>query len=162
MAGAGRILAAKPLPSPHYSDVIMSAMASQIPGVSIDCSIVYSDADQRKHQSSSSLVFVKEKPPVICGFPSQRDTSNAENVSIWWRHHEWRPFVNWTLENKRREIFINTPCFSLKKSHATCFILSLTGLCHYGVINGYSKPRLHLYHANLPVIYIVGRKQFSP
>ena len=24
--------------------------------------------------------------PVNCGFPSQRD-SNAENVSIWWRHH---------------------------------------------------------------------------
>ena len=26
-------------------------------------------------------------PSVIGGFPSQR-TSNAENVSIWWRHHE--------------------------------------------------------------------------
>ena len=26
--------------------------------------------------------------PVIGGFPSQR-TSNAENVSIWWRHHVW-------------------------------------------------------------------------
>ena len=26
-------------------------------------------------------------PPVTGGFPSQR-ASNAENVSIWWRHHE--------------------------------------------------------------------------
>ena len=25
-------------------------------------------------------------PPVTRGFPSQR-ASNAENVSIWWRHH---------------------------------------------------------------------------
>ena len=72
-------------------------------------------------------------------FPSQRTTSNTENVSIWWRHHEWRLFVNWTIENKLHEIFINTPCFSLKKSHATCFILSVTGFCHYRVINGYSN-----------------------
>ena len=28
-------------------------------------------------------------PPVTGGFPSQR-ASNAENVSIWWRHHEYR------------------------------------------------------------------------
>ena len=42
----------------HYSDVIMSAMASLITGVSIVCSTVCSGADQRKHQSSSSLAFV--------------------------------------------------------------------------------------------------------
>ena len=43
----------------HYSDVIMSAMASQITDVSIVCSTVCSDADQRKHQSSTSLSFVR-------------------------------------------------------------------------------------------------------
>ena len=42
----------------HYSDAIMIAMASQITGVSIICSVVRSDADQRKHQSSVSLAFV--------------------------------------------------------------------------------------------------------
>ena len=42
----------------HYSDVIMSAMASQITGVSMVCSTVCSGADQRKHQSSASLDFV--------------------------------------------------------------------------------------------------------
>ena len=42
----------------HYNDVIMSAMASQITGLSIVCSTVYSVADQRKHQSSASLAFV--------------------------------------------------------------------------------------------------------
>ena len=36
----------------------MSAMASQITGVSIVCSTVGSGADQRKHQSSASLAFV--------------------------------------------------------------------------------------------------------
>ena len=35
----------------------MSTMASQITGVSIVYSTIYSDADQRKHQSSTSLEF---------------------------------------------------------------------------------------------------------
>ena len=43
----------------HYSDVIMSPMAFQITGVSIVCSTVCSGADQRKHQSSASLTFVR-------------------------------------------------------------------------------------------------------
>ena len=44
----------------HNSDVIMSAMASQITGVLIVCLNVCSVADQRKHQSSMSLAFVRE------------------------------------------------------------------------------------------------------
>ena len=43
----------------HYDDVIMSAMASQITSLMIVYSTVYSDADQRKHQSSASLAFVR-------------------------------------------------------------------------------------------------------
>ena len=58
----------------HYSDVIMGTMVSQI----------------------TSLTIVSSKPritglcagnsPVTCEFPAQM-ASNAENVSIWWRHH---------------------------------------------------------------------------
>ena len=59
----------------HYNDVIMSAMASQIFNVLIVGLTVCSGADQRKHQSSAWLVFVKG-----VGFPSQK-TSNAENIS---------------------------------------------------------------------------------
>ena len=43
----------------HYSDVIMSVMASQITSLTIVYSTVYSGADQRKHQSSTSLAFVR-------------------------------------------------------------------------------------------------------
>ena len=43
----------------HYSDVIMSAMASQITSLTIVYSTAYSGADQRKHQSSASLAFVR-------------------------------------------------------------------------------------------------------
>ena len=44
----------------HYNDMIMSAMASQITAISIICSTVCSCADQRKHQSSALLAFVRK------------------------------------------------------------------------------------------------------
>ena len=43
----------------HYNDVIMGTIASHITSLTIVYSIVYSDADQRKHQSSASLAFVR-------------------------------------------------------------------------------------------------------
>ena len=43
----------------YYSNVIMSAMASQITGVSMVYSTFCWGADQRKHQSSASLTFVR-------------------------------------------------------------------------------------------------------
>ena len=43
----------------HYSDVKMGTMASQITSLTIVYSTVYSGADQRKHQSSESLAFVR-------------------------------------------------------------------------------------------------------
>ena len=67
----------------HYNGVIMGAIASQIISPTIVYSIVYSDADQRKQQSSASLAFVWE---FTGEFPAQM-ASYAENVYIWWRHH---------------------------------------------------------------------------
>ena len=43
----------------HYSDVIMGAMASQITSLAIVYSTFFSAADQRRHQSSASLAFVR-------------------------------------------------------------------------------------------------------
>ena len=43
---------------PHYSDVIMGAIASQITSLTIVYSTVYPGADQRNHQSSASLASV--------------------------------------------------------------------------------------------------------
>ena len=65
----------------------MSVMASQITSLSIVYSTIYSGADQRKRQSSTSLAFVHgiNRSPV--NFLHKR-ASNAEKVSIWWRHHE--------------------------------------------------------------------------
>ena len=43
----------------HYNDVIMGTIASQITSLTIVYSTIYSEADQRKHQSSASLAFVR-------------------------------------------------------------------------------------------------------
>ena len=54
-----------------------SSMASQITSLTIVYPTVYSGADQRKAGNS----------PMTSEFPAQK-ASNAENVSIWWRHHD--------------------------------------------------------------------------
>ena len=43
---------------PHYNDIIMSTVVSQINSLTIVYSTVYSGTDQTKHQGSSSLAFV--------------------------------------------------------------------------------------------------------
>ena len=65
----------------HYSGVIMASVASQITSLTIVHSTVYSFADQRKHQSSASLAFVREihQPPV---FPFD-DVIIKKPVRIW-------------------------------------------------------------------------------
>ena len=70
----------------NYSDVIMSAMASQITGVSIVYSTVCSGADQRKHQSSASLAFLRGIHWWPVNSP-HKGPVKRKNVSIWWRHH---------------------------------------------------------------------------
>ena len=45
-------------PVHHYDDVIMTTMVAQITSLTVVYSTVYSDANQRKHQSSASLAFV--------------------------------------------------------------------------------------------------------
>ena len=61
----------------------MDTIASQITSLTIVFSTVYSDAAQRKHQSSAPLAFVPGT-----GDLSAQMASSAENVSIWWRHHD--------------------------------------------------------------------------
>ena len=72
----------------HYNDVTMSLTASQITSLTVVYSTGYSDADQRKRQSSASLAFVRgiHRGPVNS---PHKGPVTRENVSIWWRHHDW-------------------------------------------------------------------------
>ena len=55
-----RITPGEPFTSMHYDNVIMTMLASQITSLMVVYSIVYSGVNQRKHQSSASLAFVRE------------------------------------------------------------------------------------------------------
>ena len=84
-------MASDKLATAQYNDVIISAMASEITSLTTVYSTVHSATDQRKLQSSESLAFVRG----ICRWPVNspaRRASNAENVSIWWRHHACNRF----------------------------------------------------------------------
>ena len=82
----------------------MCTMTSQINSLTIVYSTVYSGVDKKNIKAPRHWPFVRRihRPPVkaprywpLCGefspvageFPAQM-ASNAENVSIWWRHHD--------------------------------------------------------------------------
>ena len=72
----------------HYGDVIMGTMASQITSLTTVYSTVYSGADQRKTSKLRVTGLCAGNSPGIGEFPAFM-ASNAENVSICWRHHDF-------------------------------------------------------------------------
>ena len=91
------------VPELHYKYVIILArwrLNSPAPRL-FTRPFVYSGTDERKHQSSVSLAFVRE----FTGdrwIPGTQRGSNAENVSIWWRHHELCYYALRRLLNSKR------------------------------------------------------------
>ena len=73
--------------SVHYGDVIMGTMASQITSLAIVYSTVYSGRSRKISKLRVTGLCVGNSPGTG-EFPAQM-ASNAENVSIWWRHHAW-------------------------------------------------------------------------
>ena len=71
----------------HYSDGITNAMTSQITMQPHDC--LLNRLFRRRSKKTSKLRVTDlywVSSPVTDEFPAQR-AINAENVSIWWRHH---------------------------------------------------------------------------
>ena len=79
-------ICARYLPVSHYNDVKMRALASQITSLTIVYSKVYSRRRSKKTSKLRVTGLCGGNSPVTSEFPTQR-TSNAGNVSIWWRHH---------------------------------------------------------------------------
>ena len=95
----------------------MGAVASQITSLTIVYSTVWSDVDQRKHQSSAS--------PVTGEFPAPM-ASNAENVSNWRRHHDTDPL--W------RESPVTTGSPSQRFSNAQCWCFRCRNMISRAVV----------------------------
>ena len=76
----------------HYNDVIMSAMVSQVTSLTIVYSTIYLDADQRKHQSSASLAFVRgiHRGPVNSPHkePVTRKMFPFDDAIMTWAHED--------------------------------------------------------------------------
>ena len=71
----------------HYNDVIMGAMASHITSLT---SVLLNRLYRRRSKKTSKFRVTglcAGNSPVTGEFPAQM-ASNAENVPIWWRHHE--------------------------------------------------------------------------
>ena len=72
-------------PAKHYSDVIISTVASQNTSLAIVYSTFHSDADHKKKSKLRITGLCAGNSPVTSEFLAQM-ANNAENVSIWWRH----------------------------------------------------------------------------
>ena len=74
----------------YYNDVILGAIASQITSLAIVFSTDYLDTDQRKHQSSASLAFVRgiHRRPVKSPhkWPVTRKMFPINDVIMQWIH----------------------------------------------------------------------------
>ena len=75
----------------HYNGAIMSAMACQITSLTIVCLTVYSRRRSKRTSKPRVTGLCEGNSPATGEFPAQ-SASNAENVSIWWRHHGWIQF----------------------------------------------------------------------
>ena len=62
----------------------MGAMVSQIVGISIVAQFFIQAQKTSKFRTTG---LCEGHSPVTGEFPAQR-ASNAENISIWWRHHD--------------------------------------------------------------------------
>ena len=93
-----------------YSNVIMNAMVLKIPSLTIVNSTVYSGANQRKHQSSASLAFVRgiHRSPMNSPHkgPVTRKMFLHEDVIMHWHRLRFK-FTAWIYIKCTRTLLLN-------------------------------------------------------
>ena len=114
----------------HSNDVIMTLMASQITSICIVCSTVCSGTDQRKHQRSTSLAFVRGIHRWQVNSPHKRPVTQKmfpfDDVINKSRHVEYIP---WNINTLLLWLFLSG------------YIIILSGLVWF--IYPYSSELLH-------------------
>ena len=144
---------------PHNTDVIMGTIVSQITSLTIVYSSVYSAAGQRKYQSSAFTGLCAGNSPETGEFPAQM-ASNAENVSIWWRHHEARRGAC-VLTIHSHNTFRSGILFSCVKTGTYKFLicaLAITENCAQRSTELYLKYDLLFLHLCMDMIQIKSQK----
>ena len=122
----------------HYNGVIMGAIASQITSLTIFNSTVYSDADQRKHQSSASLVFVwgvhRSTVNSQHKWPVTRKCFHLMTSSCVWpcdQTSSWRPSSTSIQRVTGQQLAVGTDSHSVSTGPSRMFSV-LTEGCHVG------------------------------
>ena len=116
----------------HYNDVIMGTIPSQITSLTAVYSTVYADADQRKHQNSASLAFVRG---------IHRGPVNSP--------HKWpvtRKRFHLMTSSWKYDVYENI-AFQIKHSCSSWIYLNKWHLWHYSALSAISK--LHLSKATI-------------
>ena len=128
----------------HYNSIIMSALTSQITSITIVYSTVYSWRRSMKTSRLRVTGLCAGNSPVTGEFPAQRDSdvvcysdlqlglyraasrsvkqtnSDAENVSIWWRHHDFSGPTYWdTGIYECRTTMVNVPDYLIESAKST-------------------------------------------
>ena len=132
----------------HYGDVIMSAMASQIIGVSIVC--LTACGGNSKKTSKLRVIGLHERNPLVTGgFPSPR-ASNAANVFILWRHPAAHRAMLWTRAGSVVELLIVTTqqCDTFCRHVRWYVVDAFVGLCYK--LSVFSNVMLDLINPLLP------------
>ena len=109
----------------HYNDVIMSAMVRQITILTIVHSTVFFRRRSKKTSKLNDTGLCAGNSPV---------TGNAENVSIWWRHHEDN-----SIWSKYKRTLIN----------------QATGNCERGYMLQYIPRNMHTVFALLCFVVVI-------
>ena len=81
----------------HYGDVIMGTIASQSTSSPLFTQTFIQTQIKENIKAPRHWPLCGE---FTCEFPAQM-VSDAENVSIWWRHHAWKG-TTWNPNNKDR------------------------------------------------------------
>ena len=116
----------------HYNNVIMGAAASQITSLTVVYPTVHSGADQRKHQSSASLVFVWgiHRRPVNSPHkgPLTRKMFPFDDVIMNDKHTESPGLPWWQLSSRQPQMLRRGWHYDCGFQYMPKYFLSLTKL----------------------------------
>ena len=105
----------------------MGVLASQVTSLTIVYSTVHSGADQKTPKLRVTGLCAGNSP-VTGEFPAQM-ASNAENVSIWWRHHDTHAAVVRKTHHKMPHSVQGNNDHSSKKHVAIKLVIVLCRSC---------------------------------